>query len=366
MSNIKIGNLIVVRALDELSTQVMENTLGSAGTITNIWGNLVQVLLPKHREHFVYHPSSLYVIGDPCSDGYQIGDFVKVKDGRNLYIMGREKKLDGHWGKIVDRREELFEVRMWWNGEHFNLAKDYLVPALDTHIREEYFEMPKDELRLGDVVRIKTGSRLKNKLATVTELNPRDHGEDYVGIREASYPYISATDYHAYKIDDLEKVNQDDVPIFRVKTVPNSPPVIEKKAKEASHKGLSPQYTYAATIVLASGREVSIPDPNPELWDPVQNDDYDVSGPGYQVRIEVRGGKKDFLLYAGDRVIYDVKHPEALCWIHDMERIVNEIYMPDCFTHRYSYIKEIRAFRERIIDAEFDDRPYPTLRAHLW
>lgn len=170
--------------------------------------------------------------------------------------------------------------------------------------------------------------------------------------------------------------------IFRVDTVKAEKRAALGKQYGASEKTLEEvikevapvlnrSYTVSATIVLASGREVRIPDPNPEKWECTE-----VRKLGSASR--VRSREKDWqnpnprlvisrCSLAGEQETKVVDHPEGLCWLKDMGRIVNGVETPDHFTTKYAYVTELRVFRERVIEAELDsDRPYPTLRAYLW
>jgi len=192
--------------------------------------------------------------------------------------------------------------------------------------------------------------------------------------------------------------------IFRVKTK-NDPPAIAKakallkerelaagygmadiseyyKQKIAAGLGVPPEVlgkpgesktTVSATIVLASGREVRMPDPNPEKWELFETR---TLGPASRVRAR-RGAphtdEDSYLIVAHcaqegkAEEKPAVAHKEGRCWLKDMTRIVNMTEKPDHFTTKYAYATELRFYKERIIDAEFDsDLPYPTLRAYLW
>jgi hypothetical protein len=143
-----------------------------------------------------------------------------------------------------------------------------------------------------------------------------------------------------------------------------------KKRETGTPMGVS-KTTVSATIVLASGREVRIPDPNPEEWECTEARKL---GPASRVRYREKDWQNpnprlviSRCSLAGEQETKVVDHPEGLCWLKDMGRIVNETEKPDHFTTKYAYVTELRFFQERVVEAEFDsDRPYPTLRAYLW
>lgn len=131
--------------------------------------------------------------------------------------------------------------------------------------------------------------------------------------------------------------------------------------------------TVSATIVLASGREVRMPDPNPEKWELFETRSL---GPASRVRAR-RGApntdKDSFLIISRcaaegkDEEQPEVRHETGRCWLKDMTRIVNMTQKPDHFTTKYAYVTELRLYKERVLDAVFDDDlAFPTLRAYLW
>lgn len=130
--------------------------------------------------------------------------------------------------------------------------------------------------------------------------------------------------------------------------------------------------TVSATIVLASGREVRMPDPNPEKWELFETRSL---GPASRVRARLRAPSErvSYLVISHcaaegkDEEQPEVRHETGRCWLKDMTRIVNMTQKPDHFTTKYAYVTELRLYKERVLDAVFDDDlAFPTLRAYLW
>lgn len=127
-----------------------------------------------------------------------------------------------------------------------------------------------------------------------------------------------------------------------------------KHCQEGPPIGHRPAFTHAATIVLASGREVEIPPPN-ALWELVERLE---PGPQYRVVID-----NNILQLAQP---YAIHHDAGRCWLKDMARLVNQTEHVDHFTDRYAYVKELRVYRAKPITLAKDDCPLPTLKAYLW
>lgn len=142
-----------------------------------------------------------------------------------------------------------------------------------------------------------------------------------------------------------------------------------KKREQGTPMGVS-KTTVSATIVLASGREVHMPDPDSENWELIETRPL---GPASRVRARLRAPSEPetYLVIAhcfnGQEEKPAVLHETGRCWLKDMTRIVNMTEKVDHFTTKYAYVTELRFFQERVVEAELDsDRPYPTLRAYLW
>jgi hypothetical protein len=121
-------------------------------------------------------------------------------------------------------------------------------------------------------------------------------------------------------------------------------------------------FTCAATIVLASGREVRIPDPDPEHWELVETQKDCPVGP-VTASVEEAGS---FIFPSFGCGGSRVEHDEGRCWLKDMFRAVNETNKVDDFTTRYAYVTELRTYREKAPESKQEYQcSQPTLRT-LW
>lgn len=128
-----------------------------------------------------------------------------------------------------------------------------------------------------------------------------------------------------------------------------------------------PHATHVASFVLASGREVEMPVPDPEIWEEVPLSDEEKASFAEIVPASAAWhNSKIYGDFTAGKTTYVVGHPEGVCWLMDMARFVCAEEKVDAFTTKFAYVTKVRKFREHIIDAEFDDRPYPTLREYLW
>jgi hypothetical protein len=117
--------------------------------------------------------------------------------------------------------------------------------------------------------------------------------------------------------------------------------------------------TWSATIVLASGREVRIPDPNPEKWELVETKK---DLPIKKMLITSYGG----IIVPEDRgQSYPINHEGGLCWIKDMNRIVSQIERSGPFESRFLYLVELRHFKERAVEENSYPNSLPALSV-LW
>jgi len=102
--------------------------------------------------------------------------------------------------------------------------------------------------------------------------------------------------------------------------------------------------THSATIILASGREVVIPDPSPEYWELVDTrKDFTY----HSVRVYLYKNKYSS---NGELVLHDgpgfrIGHDAGLCWLADMCRVVNLKEHLGPFETRFSCITELRKFK---------------------
>jgi len=116
----------------------------------------------------------------------------------------------------------------------------------------------------------------------------------------------------------------------------------EKKAAFARAYGAAAaalRTTVSATIILASGREVCMPDPPLAAWEIF---DQKKGGTQYRAKINDEG----HTLHSGGASL-GICHEEGRCWTKDMARIVNQTERVDHFTERYAYVTELRCFQER-------------------
>jgi hypothetical protein len=125
--------------------------------------------------------------------------------------------------------------------------------------------------------------------------------------------------------------------------------------------------TWSATIVLASGREVRIPDPNPEKWELVETKK---DLPIVPVQIVLEALFSSAGVNGPDRLhqksyTHAVVHEQGRCWIKDMKRIVEQGEHKGPFEHRFSYLVELRHFKERAVEENSYPNSLPTLSV-LW
>jgi len=153
--------------------------------------------------------------------------------------------------------------------------------------------------------------------------------------------------------------------------VKSAPPDLIKREKEeelgraygmSETKIAERRRTVAATIILATGLEVRVPDPVGKDW--VLTKTVKVEGiHGFSI------GMDAFSYYFSGAHFMDsvsLRHKEAICWMKDMRRIVEERSTKSPFDERYAYVTELRYFEERPPIVEVDDPAYPTLKAYLW
>jgi hypothetical protein len=131
-----------------------------------------------------------------------------------------------------------------------------------------------------------------------------------------------------------------------------------KRAELAAAYGALPKVTHAATIVLASGREVSIPNPDPRVWE------QDVAATQHFGLVhEVVVSPGTFLVRATP---FAMVHDEALCWASDMARVVNTKDVRSPFETRFSHVTEVRVFHRRALEVlESYECVLPALKT-LW
>lgn len=125
-----------------------------------------------------------------------------------------------------------------------------------------------------------------------------------------------------------------------------------------------PQTTYAATIVLASGRVVDIPAPDPEKWKlsyilKAENNKY--------ATLSIKAWKAtDIALRGVDGYgEFQIEHDEGRCWLSDMARIINQKEEISPFETRFSYISEVREYVRKPLETPAYECTMPALRC-LW
>jgi len=116
-----------------------------------------------------------------------------------------------------------------------------------------------------------------------------------------------------------------------------------KCAELAAAYGVAPKVTHSATIVLASGRIVDIPNPDPALWGLTETQKDCPIGP-VTTSVENAGS---FLFPSFGCGGSRVDHEEGRCWLKDMSRVVNETTKIDAFTTKYAYVTELRTYKSR-------------------
>ena len=120
-----------------------------------------------------------------------------------------------------------------------------------------------------------------------------------------------------------------------------------------------PQTTYSATIVLASGRVVNVPNPNEKAWTLKSTEKVTRIEP---VLLDHEEGNEDvdeFVLTSF------VEHEEGLCWLKDMSRIIEQKDVVSPFETKFSYVTEIRKYVRKPIETPIYECTMPALRC-LW
>ena len=216
----------------------------------------------------------------------------------------------------------------------------------------------KNEIETGKTLNI--GDRVQSKFSDGEMMSGTVVGVrgEYASVRFDNYTYMDDNDRHTREISSMgllrHEKNMKDL-------LGRAFGMSEKKIAEHARKS-----TVSATFVLASGREVRMPDPPEKDWE-LDNDAPASFDPRNQVGVE-NAPKGTANIVAGDDR-HHVQHEAGLCWLKDMGQIINTtVSTADFGRHesRFTSLKELRYYKERIIDAEFDDLAFPTLRAYLW
>ncbi len=120
-----------------------------------------------------------------------------------------------------------------------------------------------------------------------------------------------------------------------------------------------PQTTYSATIVLASGRVVNVPNPNEKDWTLKSTEKVTRIEP---VLLDHEEGNEDV-----DEFVLNsfVEHEEGLCWLKDMARIIEQKDVVSPFETKFSYVTEIRKYVRKPIEKPSYECTMPALRC-LW
>jgi hypothetical protein len=186
-------------------------------------------------------------------------------------------------------------------------------------------------LALGDHVRVKSMDQYSSEemrsligtSATISRTSKRSSGETIYWLQQDVNPLAHQYYYLGTSLEKIGDATRDDV----------------KRAKLAAAYGAAPKVTHSATIVLASGREVRIPDPDPKVWE------RDLSATQHFALTH------EVILSAGmfhvRSVGFAMEHDEARCWASDMARIVNEKDVRSPFETRFSHVTEVRVFHRR-------------------
>lgn len=115
--------------------------------------------------------------------------------------------------------------------------------------------------------------------------------------------------------------------------------------------------TNSATIVLASGREVRMPDPGPG-WELVETQtDLNYLKVHASLIKDAPAGQGSGSLHLGEGVGKRllVMHEPGLCWLGDMCNIINKIEKKGPFETKFSYVTELRKF---VIKKKHDEVPH--------
>lgn len=146
---------------------------------------------------------------------------------------------------------------------------------------------------------------------------------------------------------------------------------------------VDPKITHSATITLANGRQVIIPDPDPKLWTldktikfdkvaevfanicmpytPAGKCDEDV----YSLSGEVILKKDAEGIALCDPFDYHIQHEQGKCFLKDMARIINETIDEPPFTHRFSCVTEVRQWFRKPVEEDRYQSVLPALSV-LW
>jgi hypothetical protein len=259
----------------------------------------------------------------------KIGDKVKIV-GRDRNTLPGMVGLIGMVGKIMSEGvdghgTEGFRVLVGEKPDWFWCASSL-----------ELVEGAMPALALGDHVRVKSmdvhsSEEMRSLIgtsATISRISKRSSGETIYWLQQDVNPLAHQYYYLGTSLEKIGDATRDDV-----KRTPET-----KCADLAAAYGAAPKVTHSATIVLASGREVAIPDPNPEVWE------QDVAATqrfGLVHEVSVRPDHSAFHVRATS---FSMVHDEALCWASDMARIVNEKDVRSPFETRFSHVTEVRVF----------------------
>jgi hypothetical protein len=121
------------------------------------------------------------------------------------------------------------------------------------------------------------------------------------------------------------------------------------------------QTTYSATIVLANGETVNIPDPDAKAWELKRTTKFDEVYPCFidsDDRLRISCFDEVFFAELADE--------HSRCWAKDMARIVNEEIDKGPFEKHFSYVSEIREYIRKPLQQK-EEYPccFSTLR-NLW
>lgn len=129
--------------------------------------------------------------------------------------------------------------------------------------------------------------------------------------------------------------------------------------KKVFEKCYGSQTTYSATIVLASGRVVNIPNPNEKDWTLKNTEKVTRIEPVLLDHEEWNEDVDEFVLNSF------VEHEEGKCWLKDMARIIEQKDVVSPFETKFSYVTEIRKYVRKPIEKPAYECTMPALRC-LW
>lgn len=108
-----------------------------------------------------------------------------------------------------------------------------------------------------------------------------------------------------------------------------------------------PRETWSADLVLADGRAVTLPGPDPARWELVEEQRIDPCE-----ATQFRASGTTSVVHGRNCTTLFVNHVEGRCWLGDMGRIVNERRTVSPWEERWTYATVLRRWRERAVVQE--------------